>query len=154
MLRALLNLILGYYRRESSCEHFILVMNFRLHLVLNIRIVKAVRSLTLVFTAMLSQLSDRASLVFLLSAGLVRSTLNNLGNLILAKKIIFLNAMKVVVVFAQQDFLRARLGPSLTVWSALETISVALAPLIIFLSYLCVLRGRFKTLVWNRKLQR
>jgi hypothetical protein len=44
--------------------------------------------------------------------------------------------MKIVVVFAKQDFLGARLGPSLTIWSALETVSVALAPLILFLSHL------------------
>jgi len=112
-------------------------MNFRLHLVLNARIFKAIRGLTLDFAPMLSQLGDRASLEVLLSARLVQPTLNNLSNLIFAKKIIFLNAMKVVVVvFAQQDFLGARLGPSLTVWSTLETISVALAPLVLFLSHL------------------
>jgi hypothetical protein len=112
-------------------------MNFRLHLVLNARIFKAVsRGPTLDFAPVLPQLCDRASLEFLLSARLVQPTLNNLGDLILAKEIIFLNAIKVVVVFAQQDFLGARLGPSLTVWSALETVSVALAPLILFLSYL------------------
>jgi hypothetical protein len=136
MLRALLKLILGYDWREPSCEHFILMMNFRLHLVLNTRIFKTVRSLTPDFAAMLPQLGDRASLVVLLSARLLQTTLNNLGNLIFAYEIIFLNAMKVVVVFAKQDFLGARLGPSLTVWSALETVSVALAPLILFLSYL------------------
>jgi hypothetical protein len=68
MLRALLKLILGYDWRESSCEHFILMMNFRLHLVLNTRIFKTVRSLTPDFAAMLPQLGDRASLVVLLSA--------------------------------------------------------------------------------------
>lgn len=136
MLRALLKLVLRDDWREPSSEHFILVMNFRLHLVLNARIFKAIRGLTLDFAPMLSKLGDRASLEVLLSARLVQPTLNNLGNLIFAKKIIFLNAMKVVVVFAQQDFLGARLGPSLTVWSTLETISVALAPLVFFLSNL------------------
>jgi hypothetical protein len=84
MLWALLKLILGYDWREPSCEHFILVMNFRLHLVLNTRFFEAVRCLTPDFAAMLPQLGDWASLVLLLSARLVQPTLNNLGNLIFA----------------------------------------------------------------------
>ena len=113
-------------------------MNFRLHLVLNARIFKAVGGLTLDFASVLPQLGDRASLEFLLSARLVQPTLNNLGDLVLAKEIIFLDAMKVVVVvvFAQQDFLGARFGPSLTVWGTLETVTVALAPLVLFLPHL------------------
>ena len=114
-------------------------MNFRLHLVLNTRIFKAVGGgLTLDFAPVLPQLGDRASLEFLLSARLVQPTLNNLGDLILAKEIIFLDAMKVVVVvvFAQQDFLGARFGPSLTVWGALETVTAAFAPLVLFLPHL------------------
>lgn len=153
MLRALLKLILGYDWREPSCEHFILVMNFRLHLVLNTRIFKAVWSLTPNFAAMLPQLGDRSSLVVLLSTRLVQPTLNYLWNLILYKEIIFLNTMKVVVFFVKQDFLGARLAPSLTVRSTLETVSVALAPFILFLSYLWVFNACFKTLIWNWKLQ-